>query len=105
MSQVFDELIEEREMSDGDLEAARESGKFGSRRIDFVRLNRENPGKRSVLKQFSTNNQTTLVPHYNGFTNVTSATVYPRLTDKRSCLYYFGRLAAFCLIYNFKVPN
>lgn len=105
MSAVFDELIEEREMSTADLERAHENGKFGSRKIDFERLNRENPNKRSVLKSFNADGQTVLVPHYNGFTNITSATVYPRLTDKRSCLYYFGRLAAFCLIYNFKVPN
>ena len=46
-----------------------------------------------------------LIPHYNGYNCQRNSYIYPRLTDKRSCLYYLGRLFSFCLVYYAKVPN
>lgn len=68
-------------------------------------LNHDNPNAPSLLKVVNLETETVLVPHYNGYVCVTSSNVFPRLTDKRSCLYYFGRLVAFCMIYSGKMPK
>ena len=73
--------------------------------MDFAKLNECNPNLPSLLKAVNLPERTILVPHYNGYVCRTSSSVYPRLTDKRSCLYYFGRIVAFCLVYSGKMPN
>lgn len=46
-----------------------------------------------------------LVPKYSGFIPQTSADVYPRLSEKRSALYYLGRLFGFAAIYDVKIMD
>lgn len=45
------------------------------------------------------------MPHFNFYRPVATGDVYPRLTDKRSCVYYLGRLICYCLTVSGKMPN
>lgn len=104
---VFDEILRSAEVSDDVIRQILKAGKFGKREVDFKKLNRLNPHSNSVFRivQNKQTGKMTAIPHYNGYTPVSSCQVYPRLTDKRSCLYYFGRLLSFLLIYGGKMPN
>lgn len=46
-----------------------------------------------------------LVPLFQGFIPVSSAEVLPRLSAKRSAIYYLGRLVAFAMVFNVKFPS
>ena len=105
LSIMFDNLLGESEITNEVLYKIKENSKFGKRDLKFEELNKNNPNKPSLLKAVNLKTDTVLVPHYNGYVCRTSSSVYPRLTDKRSCLYYFGRIVAFCLIYSGKMPN
>ncbi|CAL5971952.1 Conserved_hypothetical protein [Hexamita inflata] len=105
LSMMFNDLLGEAEISNEVLQKIKDAGKFGKRDLKFTELNKGNPNSPSLLKAINFNTHTILVPHYNGYVCRTSSSVYPRLTDKRSCLYYFGRIVAFCLIYSGKMPN
>eukprot|EP00703_Trepomonas_sp_PC1_P003482 JAP93124.1 hypothetical protein TPC1_14710 [Trepomonas sp. PC1] len=105
LSIMFNDLLGETKISNDCLFKIKEVGKFGKRELDFAKLNECNPNQPSLLKAVNLPERTILVPHYNGYVCRTSSSVYPRLTDKRSCLYYFGRIVAFCLVYSGKMPN
>lgn len=47
----------------------------------------------------------TLIPSFLGYVPLASSEVYPRLSEKRSALYYLGRLFAFAVIYNVRFPK
>lgn len=104
---VFDEILRSAEISDEVIKQIHEAGKFGKRKIDFTKLNRLNPHSNAVFRivQNAQTEKPVAIPHYNGYTPVASSQVYPRLTEKRSCIYYFGRLLSFLLIYGGKMPN
>lgn len=46
-----------------------------------------------------------LIPSFLGYIPLASSEVYPRLSEKRSALYYLGRLFAFAVIYNVRFPK
>ncbi|TNJ27398.1 hypothetical protein GMRT_11274 [Giardia muris] len=46
-----------------------------------------------------------LVPLFQGFIPISSAEVLPRLSAKRSAIYYLGRLVAFAMVFNVKFPS
>lgn len=102
---MFDDLLGEKKITNEILYKIKDANKFGKRELHFEELNKNNPNAPTLLKAISDNKQTILVPHYNGYVCKTSSAVFPRLTDKRSCLYYFGRIVAFCLVYSGKMPN
>ena len=105
LSMMFNDLLGEAEITNEVLYKIKQAGKFGKRELKFEDLNKPNPNLPSLLKAINLDSHTILIPHYNGYVCKTSSTVFPRLTDKRSCLYYFGRIVAFCLIYSGKMPN
>lgn len=105
LSMVFDDLLAEVEISNDILKKIKDASKFGKRDLDFPHLNKGNPNTPSLLRAAHLQKKTVLLPQYNGYVCRTSSAVFPRLTDKRSCLYYLGRVVAFCLIYSGKMPN
>lgn len=105
LSIMFNDILGDTEITNDILYRIKDNMKFGRRDLKFEELNKGNPNKPSLLKTVNLADRSVLVPHYNGYVCRTSSAVYPRLTDKRSCLYYFGRVVAFCLIYSGKMPN
>lgn len=68
-------------------------------------MNGRNPHAPTLLKAATILKSQILVPHFNFYKPTASGDVYPRLTDKRSCVYYLGRLMAYCLSVGGKMPN
>ena len=102
---LFDDLLAEQKITNEVLDIIKGMSKFGNRELQFQALNEDNPNSPSLLKVINMEKKTVLVPHYNGYNCQTSSSIYPRLTDKRSCLYYLGRVFSFCLVYSGKVPD
>ncbi|KAH0574443.1 hypothetical protein SS50377_24401 [Spironucleus salmonicida] len=102
---LFDDLLSELPITNDVLFEIKKAEKFGNRDLHFDELNEDNPNSPSLLKVINLNQKTILVPHYNGYNCQTSSSIYPRLTDKRSCLYYLGRIFSFCLIYSGRMPD
>lgn len=46
-----------------------------------------------------------LIPAFLGYIPLASSEVVPRLSQKRSALYYLGRLFAFAVVYNVRFPK
>lgn len=75
------------------------------RDIDFDKINAKMCGDGKLFKVIETRDKSLLCPIYSFYEYKLSTIVYPRITDKRSAIYYLGRILAYCLIYNAKIPD
>lgn len=58
-----------------------------------------------ILRAVSVPGGTMLIPKFLGHTPTASTEVLPRISPKRSALYYLGRLCCFALVHNLRIPD